>query len=102
MDYRFEDGSHGKGNILDIFAKTSINYRDRIADISFRDKRKYPPLQAADLLVNELFKDFPRALATSREYDMRYPLIYLRQSGMKNEWYHLDEIAIQEWNRALL
>jgi hypothetical protein len=65
----------------------------RIIKLSFRDKRVFLPLQAADILAYELYKQSMRQFGDETR-PTRYPLKML--SGKKGKWvYMTDELLRQ-------
>jgi hypothetical protein len=106
MEYVFEDGvSGGKGELLTLYdplkAYGKLNMSNlRMLSLVFRDKRKYVPLQAADMLVYELVKEFPRHMGWEKRLQPRYPLKRLRED--LTQWHYLDVEQLRYWNQALL
>lgn len=106
IEYVFEDGvSVGKGELLTLYdcLKTygRLNMSNlRMLSLAFRDKRMYLPLQAADILVYELVKEFPRQMGWGKRLPRRYPLKRLRES--LTQWHYLDDERLRAWNQALL
>jgi hypothetical protein len=106
MEYVFEDGvSVGKGDLLTLYdplkAYGKRNMSNlRMLSLAFRDKRKYVPLQAADMLVYELVKEFPREMGWEKRLQQRYPLKRLRD-GL-TQWHYLDVEQLRDWDQTLL
>lgn len=101
VNYVFESGAHGSGQLATLF---NANYRDpeqrerlRLLSLRFDDKRLFP-LQAADMLAYELFKESPRRLGQG-ERPARYPLKALANRPRK--WGYLSEDELRKWAHIL-
>lgn len=90
-----EDGARGKGEVLAAYeALTEIpNGKDstRILSLRFEDKRNFVPLQAADILAYELYKEHPNQTG-QRDSEQRMPFHLLFQ--MPHTWIYLGEKEI--------
>jgi Protein of unknown function (DUF3800) len=100
--YTFEAGAEGVGQVVKVFQD---NYRDedtrrdlRLDSIHFEDKRKFPPLQAADILAYELYKHLPRQLGTEQR-PSRYTLRELAKRPRSWGWLEADEL--RKWHYVL-
>jgi hypothetical protein len=69
-DYVFENGALGRGQLAKVLRDNAGSPEarnwSRIASVRFEDKRRYLPLQAADILAYELYKHLPRHLGLDR------------------------------------
>ena len=70
----------------------------RLPSLAFRDKRMFPPLQAADILAYELYKQSARQFG-EEERPVRYPLKAL--ASKKHKWLYLQEAHFRELNDDL-
>jgi hypothetical protein len=66
-------GLEGKASVSFRIIKATRDKHDRLGSIEFRDRRKAVPLQAADLIVNEIYMDY------ARERPRRKSMEYLLQ-----------------------
>lgn len=94
--YVYEIGDEGHGQFDKIF---NDNYRDvaqrakyRLLSLRFEDKRRYLPLQAADILAYEMYRDFERYIGEVKR-NRRYPLQVLW--AKPNIWGVLSERDIK-------
>lgn len=95
--YVMEQGAVGAGQTLKFFQD---NYADdnqrrslRLLSLSFEDKRRFTPLQAADLLAYELHKHLPRQLGQEKR-PTRYTLIELAKSP--RSWGTVDAAELRK------
>ena len=99
INYTLEDGAEGKGQILHSYEnvkKDPIRTESfRLLGISFQDKRKFLPLQAADFIAYEIFKHAPKQPTT--EANTRYPMRYLGRH-IHNEWVVADKASFENMN----
>ncbi|MBI4281890.1 MAG: DUF3800 domain-containing protein [Chloroflexi bacterium] len=105
MEYSFEDGAEGRGELLTFYDKQKAygraNMRNlRMVGLAFRDKRVYLPLQAADILAYELFREFPRSQGLQERRSVRYPLASLHEPPF-SQWHYLDEERLRQLNAEL-
>lgn len=105
IEYWFEDGATGKGELLTVYNRQKAYGRRnqsnlRMVSLAFQDKRLKPPLQAADILIYELVKEFPRQMGWEKRFPIRYPLERLGK-GL-HQWHYLDDEQLRAWNEALL
>jgi len=98
----FEAGAHGRGELARIFG---ANIKDpeqktylRLLSLRFEDKRDFPPLQAADLLAYELYRDLPRGMGWEQK-SPRYPLTALAE--VPHKWGYLDGRQLRKWSEIL-
>ena len=91
-----EDGARGKGEVLAAYeALTEIpdgKASTRILSLRFEDKRNFVPLQAADILAYELYKEHPNQTG-QRDSQQRMPFHLLFQ--MPHRWIYLGEQEIR-------
>ncbi len=103
LDCIMEQGAKGAGALLLIQQEESKSpewmNNNRIISLDFRDRRLFPPLQAADILAYELYKHIPRNLRGDTRWPIRYPLVQL--SAPLNEWHFVDDDELREVNRYL-
>lgn len=100
-EYVMESGAEGSGALLRIYreGRKDPEWRDnnRILSLAFQDKRYFLPLQAADIMAYELYKQFLRQLGVE-DRPARYPLKKLGTT--LHEWHYPndDELrSINEW-----
>lgn len=105
--YVFEDGSKGKGNVLSLFDmnKSNDDNRDylKLLSIGFKDKRDFPPLQAADILAYEQYRYIPQ-VAMSRDYPVRQELRQLvpdEESSAIKCWGWVDDAELLKFASVL-
>jgi hypothetical protein len=104
VDYVLEAGSKGVGEITRVF---TANLKDpeskahlRLLSLRFKDKRGFLPLQAADMLAYELYKDFPRQPMGGLERKRwRYPIAAL--AAIPRRWGYLDEDELRKFATIL-
>jgi hypothetical protein len=97
LDCSMETGAKGSSTLQLLFEEDSKipewQQEHRIIKLSFRDKRLFLPLQAADILAYELYKQSMRQFGDETRLT-RYPLKML--SGKKGKWvYMTDELLRQ-------
>lgn len=102
VNYTFEAGDEGAGQVVRIFQD---NYRDdntrrelRLDSIHLEDKRKFPALQAADILAYELAKHLPKQLGQDARQP-RYPIKRLRE--LPHSWGTLDADELRKWHYVI-
>lgn len=95
----FEDGMKGQGTFQELYKeqKKFRQWREehRVISLSFMPKRSSLPLQAADILAYELYKQSTRMFGQETR-DERYPLKVLRQSGNQGRWVYMTEELLRE------
>ena len=97
VGYVFENGAQGRGQLAKVL-RDNMHYTSepeslRIRSVTFRDKRMFVPLQAADILAYELYQNFPRLLGTDSRPIRRSHLEQLAQ--IQRDWGSLDETQIK-------
>jgi hypothetical protein len=63
--YVLEDGARGKGQVLKVYELNKGKPDLGILSLGFWDKRRFVPLQAADMLANELYREIARQRSKS-------------------------------------
>jgi hypothetical protein len=101
--YIFESGAQGTGEVLKNF---QLNVRlpqqkeyYRTLALSFEDKRKFCPLQAADILAYELYRYFPRRVGIDKRSGARRELLALVTAQKK--WCCLDDEGLGNWSMVV-
>jgi hypothetical protein len=98
--YVFESGAVGMGQIQKVF---QYNKKDpeqekvlRLLSLRFGDKRNFGPLQAADILAYELYRQLPRQIGL----DPRPPrTAILRELAIpQRNWGRIDEEEMKSWS----
>jgi len=101
-EYVLETGAKGRGALLWISreGQKDPEWRDnnRMQSLKFQDKRRFLPLQAADILAYELFKHLPNQLMRGVRKD-RYP--YRQLATIKKEWHYTDNDELENNNEWL-
>lgn len=99
IDYVMESGAKGRGALLYYYGegRKDPDWRGdtRIHSLEFRDKRDFPPLQAADILAYELYKHLPRQLRGELQRD-RYPLRRLHKRN--RQWHYAEDDELRNVN----
>jgi hypothetical protein len=100
ITYILEDGAVGKGEITGVIDPILSDLKQcrelRLKALRFESKRHLLPLQAADVLVYELYKHYNR---TGGRANMRYPLKELEKRPQR--WSLLDEDSLRNLNDVL-
>ena len=102
MECAMETGAKGRG-ALQLFAEEDSKIPEwqeghRLYSLAFRDKRIFPPLQAADILAYELYKQSARQFGQETS-PPRYPLKVL--GSQIHQWVYLQEEHLRELNEDL-
>jgi len=99
--YVLESGTPGAGEVLRIFQENmkSRSYAKefRLLSLRFADKRRFLPLQAADIVAYELYKHLPKQ--PTMPSDARYPLREL--SKIPRRWITPDAEGLRNFNLVL-
>ena len=102
VDYVMEAGCKGGGALQQIWSKQSDDQQwldnTRIISLDFRSKHISPPLQAADILAYELFKQAQRQFGEEQR-PPRYPLQRLNTPG--RQWHYADDDELRKVNQYL-
>jgi hypothetical protein len=97
VSYRFEDGTQGKGEILDAYdimkSSPELQERSHVLSVGFEPKKQVLPLQAADIVAYELYRDFTR-----KDTDPER-VVLSELSQIPNMWYCLDDADMQRMGR---
>ena len=100
ITYILEDGAVGKGEITGVITPILSDPKQRrelrLKALRFESKKHLLPLQAADILVYELYKHHNR---TGGRVNMRYPLSELERRPQR--WSLLDEGSLRNLNEIL-
>lgn len=102
--YIFEDGAKGKGEILKAydFLTKIPNGKDvtRVLSLRFEDKRNFVPLQAADILAWELYRDYPNQVSHTQDSqsipNQRMPF-HLFYQLPNRRWKYFSETEISQF-----
>ena len=100
--YVFEAGDIGFGQVHKVF-HLNVNdpvqkERNRLLSLRFEPKQDFLPLQAADILAYEIYRDASRQKGLHSRPE-RYPLRELRQTP--NRWYWLGEDNLRQYSEVL-
>lgn len=102
VDYVFESGSEGAGQMSRVFQANLKDQerREKLGLLSqrFENKRDFLPLQAADILAYELYKQTPKDLQFE-DAPARYPLTVL--ADMPCRWGFLDGYELRKFSDIL-
>ncbi len=108
INYVFESGARGAGQIAAVY---NANVRDpvqkdqyRLGSLRFDDKRMFLPLQAADILAYEVYKNWRRERAAREKIEHekaepRFPLVAL--AAQPHHWGMLSAEELRKWHRVL-
>jgi hypothetical protein len=96
IDYTMESGSKGRSALAWIYGEQS-KYLEWVEDtrmfsLSFRDKRLILPLQAADILAYEIYKQTKRQFGRDKRPE-RYPLKQLNIPS--RQWHYADDTELK-------
>lgn len=102
VDYVFESGAQGASQMNRTFL-ANINdpeQRERLhlSSLRFENKRDCLPLQSADVLAYELYKQLPKTFKL-KTGSPRYPLVFLRD--IPKRWGFLDGRELQKFSGIL-
>jgi hypothetical protein len=98
--YVYESGTVGAGQVLKVFQANKNNPKQeqewRLLSLRFEDKRKFVPLQAADILAYELYRHLPRQLGV----DPRPPRMEImrRLAIPTHKWGTVDDNELAKWS----
>ena len=103
VEFVIESGTRGRRALEWIVREGSKDpeWREdnRIASLAFRDKRRFLPLQAADILAYELYKHLQKQLGLTQQRQDRYPLLQL--ASPSNPWHYADDDELRSLNEWL-
>ncbi len=95
----FESGGKGAGQILKVFTENERNRSNkehwRLLSLRFENKHEFVPLQAADILAYEIYRQLPKQIGT----DARPPRLYSLNTLLEipSDWGRLDARQLREW-----
>jgi len=99
--YRFESGAEGIGQVASVFdhnlASPGHSAFHRLLSFGIENKRKFTPLQAADILAYELYKQLPRQLGVDPRPRRLFPLPSLAR--VPHYWGYVTEHNLRTINR---
>lgn len=99
--YRFESGADGIGQVATIFGRNleSPGHSEfhRLMSFGTENKRKFTPLQAADILAYELYEQLPRQLGIDPRPRRPFPLPSLAR--VPHYWGYVNEHNMRTLNR---
>jgi hypothetical protein len=99
--YRFESGAEGIGQVATIFdrniASPGHSEFHRVLSFGTEDKRKFTPLQAADILAYELYEQLPRQLGLDPKPPRPFPLPSLAR--VPHLWGYINERNLATFNK---
>lgn len=101
--YIFESGTVGAGEVLKVFQKNerdeSQKHQLRLLSLRFENKRQFVPLQAADIVAYEMYRQLPKQIGT----DLRHPRLPILNQLMTlpKDWGYLDERELDKWNEVI-
>ena len=102
FDYIMEAGCKGGSALHEIWRiqVSDEQWLDntRMRSLDFRPKQKFPPLQAADILAYELFKQAQRQFGNEQR-PPRYPLKRLNTPG--RQWHYAEDDELTKMNEYL-
>ncbi len=98
VEYIMDSRSRGSGSLLDIYRKQCEDpawvEQTRLLGLSFKDHRLSQPLQAADILAYEVYKQADRQFGANTR-KTRYPLRKLAVLG-RQSWHYADDAELQK------
>jgi hypothetical protein len=101
--YVFEDGTAGRGQLQKAF---EYNRRDpdqkknlRLRSLRLEDKRTSAPLQAADILAYELYRQLPRQIGLDPR-PPRQPILRMLARPPRS-WGTFDEDELKKWSEIV-
>lgn len=100
--YVLESGAKGAGQMSRVFL-SNLNRPEQseglhLLSLRFERKREFLPLQAADILAYELYKQLPKTLKLDSRAP-RYPLKFLAE--IPHSWGFLDGYELQKFSSIL-
>jgi hypothetical protein len=101
--YVFERGVKGKGQVMKVFDRVcdelEVRESNRLASLTYEDKRDFSPLEAADILAYELYRYLPLQLKEIPG-EIRKPLLALRGCPI-NYWKTYGESEMMKFAVAI-
>jgi hypothetical protein len=102
--YVFDQGCLGAGQVLKVFQSNVKDPKDqewfKLLSLKFENKKKFLPLQAADILAYELFQHLPRQLGISSRQPRDKHLTMLARVALRS-WGYLNEEELRKWSAVL-
>ena len=103
VSYTFEIGAVGAGQVQKAFQDNledeNVKRPMRLGSLTFQSKRDFLPLQAADILAYELFKELPRMIGTHKR-PSRFPLRVLTAEP-PHKWSRMDADQLKVYREAI-
>jgi hypothetical protein len=100
IDWVFEAGTRGEGRIAEMFAQLRANpawcAKYRIGNLAFSDKNTVP-LQSADVLAYEVFKQVENQILDQGNRPVRRSLQYLHRQDEGPYLKYWDETRLRDW-----
>jgi hypothetical protein len=100
LDFVFEAGTDGQGQIqemmMEIIKDPELNKHYGLHGYSFHDKTLLP-LQAADMLAYEVYKEAENYVVQYAKRNVRPPLVLLRGRHSSRHFSYADERYLREW-----
>lgn len=101
--YVFESGTLGAGQVLKSFQYNKNDPKQeeelRLLSLRFEDKRQLAPLQAADILAYELYRQLPKQLGADPRPPRQFNLE--RLSIPDRDWGRFDEDELKKWSEII-
>lgn len=101
--YVVESGTEGYGDIAHMFADMSRNDPSatgtRAISLAFESKQRFVPLQAADILAYELYREVPRQLGLTVGMQRRRNLEKLAEPT--HAWGYFNDAELDKWARQM-
>jgi len=102
--YTYAAGAIGVGQVADSFNSLQKRQKDkdyfRAHSLSFREMKQFTPLQAADILAHEIYRQRQK----EDGWDKGLPRIRLlyQLTRLRWSWGHLDPKQLMTWNKVLI
>lgn len=101
--YIFESGTRGAGEVLKVFQENerdeSQKHELRLLSLRFENKRQFVPLQAADIVAYETYRQLPKQLGTDPR-PPRFPILN-QLLTIPKDWGYLEEEELRKWNEVI-
>lgn len=97
MQYIFEAGSRYDADVRRFFKDLTEEEKEyyRVGGDSYQDKKRFPPLQAADIIALETRKELSRQLESTNTRKARQSIRNLRTPSL-DEWFYMDRQAFEK------
>jgi hypothetical protein len=103
IHYVFESGAEGYGQVAQAFQTLldDAGSREyfRVRSLAFQNKLETVPLQAADILAYELYKQTPKQLGIDPRAPRHFSLNSLR--AMPSDWGYSDTYELAKWSHVI-